>query len=56
MNPLALVLDVELELEELDDEELELVGPPLIHWPTAPFSPAIVPVAGATSVAAARLF
>src|SRR5207237_10330170 len=52
INPL------ELELEEDDDddvdEELDPVGPPLIHCPTAPLSPAMVPPAGATSVAAAR--
>src|ERR1051326_5067676 len=50
----ALLEELELELEL--DEEPELVGPPPIHWPTAPFKLAIVPLAGATSVAAARLF
>src|SRR5215471_6052252 len=49
--PVELVL-VELELDEL----LELVGPPLIHWPTAPFKLAMVPSVGETSAAACRLF
>ena len=40
----------------VDDDELELVGPPLIHWPTAPFKLATVPSAGAVNTAAARLF
>jgi hypothetical protein len=51
--------EAELELDEVleaDEEELEPVGPPLIHCPTAPLSPAMVPPAGATSAAAARLF
>src|SRR5689334_15527796 len=43
------------EDEEVDDDP-ELTGPPPIHCPTAPFRLAIVPFAGATSVAAARLF
>src|SRR5712691_11647292 len=52
MNALPVLL-----LEVLDElEELEPVGPPPIHWPTAPLRLAIVPSAGATSVAAARLF
>src|SRR5579859_405497 len=36
--------------------ETEVVGPPLIHWPTTPFKLATVPLTGATSVAAWRLY
>ena len=50
MNALPVELVVVLELEEL-----ELVGPPLIHWPDTPFKLATVPLVGATSVAASRL-
>jgi hypothetical protein len=51
------VINPELELEvELVVLLEEPTGPPLIHWPTAPFSEATVPLVGAVNVAAARLF
>jgi hypothetical protein len=51
--PELLLLLVELLLDEL---ELELVGPPLIHWPVEPLMDATVASTGATSTAEARLF
>jgi hypothetical protein len=53
MNALPVLLEVE---EDVLLAVEELVGPPLIHWPTAPFTLATVPPVGATRVAACRLF
>src|SRR5579871_1280446 len=50
----ALLVPLLVVLAEL--VELDPVGPPLIHWPTAPLMLAIVPSVGAVSTAAARLF
>ena len=45
--------EVVLELEdELEDE----VAPPPMYWPTDPLIASIVPLAGAVSTAATRLF
>src|SRR5205823_12592180 len=54
-NALPELLELEDDVEDEDDEP-EDVAPPLIHCPTAPFRLATVPLAGATSVAADKLF
>ena len=52
MKPLLVVVLVELLL---DVDEVELVAPPVIHWPTEPFRLAMVPSMGAVNVALSRL-